>query len=228
MAADAFDPEQLLRQGCRVLDDAGIFDEHGHLSVRTGPKTAMINALTSPLTASLRDFVEVDIDGGYPDAAPSETPIHTATFRARDDVDAICHHHSPYAVAVSSVDGLAHRAVHGNGAIQSGDIPRYEAYHEEGGSLVTTEAEGDDLAATLGGNQAVMLRGHGAVVVGSSIAEAVVFSLKLEYNARLLYRQSLLGQPWYLPDELAEIDSARVRSEGGVGKSLDYYLAKYG
>lgn len=220
--------KQVLYQGCQVLTEFGIFDEHGHLSARSEPRgdTVTINAHSSPRTASLKDFLTFDLRAdGYPDGVPGETTIHAQIYRARDDVAAICHHHSPYAVAVASA-GIEMRPVHPNGAIQTEAIRVYEDVHEDGGMLITTDEEGGDLADALGDDAAVMLRGHGAVVTGQSIADAIVSSVKLEFNARMLYQQVDLGGPWYLPDHLVDREVERVHSESNIEKSLDFYLAE--
>ena len=224
----SLDRKQLLLQGCKTLSDFGIFDEHGHLSARSGPggSTVVINGRSSPRTASLKDFAAFDLaDETYPDEAPGETTIHAQIYRARDDVVAVCHNHSPYAVTVAST-GLDMRPVHPNGAIQSESIAVYDELYEEGGMLVTTDEEGQAVADTLGDGAAVMLQSHGAVVVGRSVAEAVTCSIKLEFNARMLYHQALVGEPSYLPEELVEREVERVHSESGIEKSLDYYLAE--
>ena len=219
--------KQQLVLGCRLLDKAGLFDEHGHLSARQeDPDDILINAFASPATTTIRDYIEVDLSGtDYPDSAPGETPIHTQAFRNRPDLEAVCHHHAPYTTLLSSV-GIPHRPVHPNGVIQKEPFPVFEDYHTEGGMLVTTEAEGQDLADALGDHEAVVLRGHGVVVVGDSVPEVVVKSLKMEYNAELLYKQAVVGEPWYLPDALVEENVNNMTSEGQIVKTLDYYFTK--
>jgi len=221
------DQKQLLWQGCQVLTELGIFDEHGHLSARATPgsETITINGYSSPRTAGLNDFVTFNLDDeAYPPGAPGETAIHAEVFRAREDVNAVCHNHSPFAVAVASA-GLEMRPVHSNGAVQAGPIAVYDDVDEEGGLLITTDEEGQAVAQALGEDRVVMLRGHGAVVAGESIADAVVSSVKLEFNSRLLYHQAQLGEPWYLPDHVVEREVERTHSESSIAKSLDYYLA---
>lgn len=217
---------QQLVLGCRLLDEAGIFDVHGHLSARTErPEEVYINAFASPATTNLRDYITVDLaDGEYPESAPGETPIHAEVFRNRADVEAVCHNHAPYATLLSSL-GVEMRPVHPNGAIQATPVSVFEDYHPEGGMLVTTDAEARAVAETLGDDSVVMLRGHGAVVVGESVSEVVVKCLKLEYNARLLYRQVAVGDPWYPPIDLVGENVDDMLSDGQIGKTLDYYLS---
>jgi len=219
--------EQLV-QGCRVLAAFDVFDDQGHLSARfpDDAATALINEFSSPATAGLQQFVPFDVAGEpYPENVPAETTIHGRVYNAREDVSAVCHNHSLFAVVVSSV-GVEMRPVHSAGAVQADPVPVYENYNPEGGMLITTDAEGDDVADVLGDGRAMMLRGHGAVVAGASVTEAVLASLRLEYNARMLYHQATLGEPWYLPrDRLVDMVDI-MYSERVMEKSMDYFLTE--
>lgn len=215
-----------LIQANKLLNQLGIFDEQGHTTVRSDQDRDIvyINEQTSPITAGLRDFVRFDLTSdGYPEDAPGESPLHAQIYKARDDVNAVCHNHSPFATTVSSV-GLEMRPVHHVGAVQVDPVTNFEDYHEEGGVLITSEEEAKDVAEALGDDRAIMLRGHGAVLVGRSLAEAVISSIKLEYNARRLYYQAAIGEPWYLPESSIRNTLEFTYSEVGLEKSLDYYL----
>jgi ribulose-5-phosphate 4-epimerase/fuculose-1-phosphate aldolase len=228
MALDQLEQKQQLSVGCTILDQFGIFDEQGHLSARIedDPGSICVNGNTSPGTAGIQEFETISLDeSGYPDTVPGETPIHAQIYRRRDDVGAVCHNHSPYAVIVASA-GLDLRPVHQVGTIQAGPVAVYDEYDEEGGTLITTDREAAQVADLLGDDRALVLRGHGAVVAGSSVTEAVLGSLKLEYNAMLIYHQASLGEPWYLPEHVIEQNVELVWDERKMEKSIDYYLEK--
>ncbi len=218
--------KQQLVQGCRLLTGFEIFDEQGHLSARVedGSYDIFINEFTSPATVSLQDFVKFNLDDEeYPESAPAETTIHAQILRNRPDVNAVCHNHSPYAIAVSSV-GLDLRPVHHVGASQVDPVRVYEDYDVEGGMLITTDKEGQDIADALGDDRVLMLRGHGAITVGETISEAVMAAIKLEYNSKMLHLQASIGEPWYLPQAQLEESEEFMYTEKGMEKSLDYYL----
>lgn len=219
--------KQQLAVGCRLLNEAGIFDVHGHLSARTDdPEQVYINAFASPATTTIRDYITVDLSGtDYPESAPGETPIHTQIFRNRPDVEAVCHNHAPYTTLLSSL-GVEMRPVHPNGAIQRSPVSVFEDYHPEGGMLVTTEEEGQAVADTLGDDCVVVLRGHGPIVVGDSIEQVLTKCFKLEYNAELLYKQAVVGEPWYPPADLVGQNVDNMLSEGQMVKTLDYYFSE--
>lgn len=220
--------KQQLVQGCRILDSFDIFDEQGHLSARTEPGSDefFINEFSPPGTASLQEFVKVDLTADeYPESAPAETTIHAQIFRNRPDVNAVCHNHAPYTITVTSV-GLELRPVHHVGAVQVAPVTVYEDYHAAGGMLIVDDEEGQDIAEALGDDRALVMRGHGPILVGESITEAVLASLKIEYNSMMLYRQASIGEPWYLPEERVRHTAGDMYSEKFMEKSLDYYLTK--
>ena len=227
---DDLEQRQHLFQICQVLDRLGIYDEQGHLSARVEPgsDTVLINKHSSPGTTGIQDFIECDLnDDEYPDGVPSEMPFHAQIFKHRDDVNAICHHHAPYTTAVASV-GLEMRPVHQVGVIQEGPVTVYDDYDFEGGTLITTESEALDLVDALGDDRALMLRGHGPIVVGESATEAMMASIKLEYNSRMQFMQATIGEPWYLSDELIAENMKFAFDEYKMAKPLDHYLSQRG
>ena len=52
---------------------------------------------------------------------------------------------------------------------------------------IQTDAEGMEVANLLGESQAILLRGHGAVTTGKSLAEAVMGMAHMEEQAQLNY-----------------------------------------
>src|SRR2546428_26831 len=81
--------------------------------------------------------------------------------------------------------------------------------------LVRTPALGRALAGTLGSRTAALMRGHGAVVVGPSLPQAVFRSVYLEMNARLQAQAMALGGPvTYLDPEEAK------QAAGAVGSTV--------
>ena len=89
--------------------------------------------------------------------------------------------------------------------------------------------KGRDLAATLADNTCVLMRGHGAVVVGASIKQAVLSAIYLEVNARILMQTLSLGEP---PQALSdgEIELARQTqfSPLGADRAWEYYCRRAG
>ncbi|MBY0338100.1 MAG: class II aldolase/adducin family protein [Acetobacteraceae bacterium] len=86
------------------------------------------------------------------------------------------------------------RPVFHTGAVAGFEIPAWDsAPFGASGMLVDTVAKADALAAALGPHQAALLRGHGAVVVGPDIPQAVMVALDRAENAAVALAA---GGPW--------------------------------
>jgi L-fuculose-phosphate aldolase len=108
----------------------------------------------------------------------SEWRMHAAIYRARADVRAIVHTHSPCATAASFRDSLP--VIHDEGRILFGsEIP--VSRHAAPGTWDLAEA----VTEALGPGVAVLIARHGAVVVGTTLREALGRAEKLEETAEL-------------------------------------------
>ena len=161
------------------------------------------------------------IDGAGADANRAGAIIHWAVYDARDDVRCIVHHHSAAAVAVSALDG-------GLLPLSQGAMQFYNriGYHDYEG-MVFSDAEKPRLAASLGPYRLMLLRHHGALVCGRSIAECFVLTDDLEKACRsqLLAMQS--GGPLVLPSpDLCEHTAAQFEAlPQPRGERLDWPAA---
>ncbi len=126
------------------------------------------------------------VDG---EAEPSiEKHMHLAVFNARSDVNAVIHTHPVYStafgVAGQNLIGVSEDFIQIVGA----EIKVASPYELPG-----TEALGDVAVAGLGNNNAVLLPGHGALLVGTDMKMALKVSMVLEKNAQILLFANLLG-----------------------------------
>ena len=99
-----------------------------------------------------------------------QSSLHQAIYKARADVKAVFHFHSP-AVILLSVVGQTIRPMHNYSAIFYEGVPLYTG---RAGRIAGTEGE---MAKLMGDAKALMLRRHGAVVVGQSIREVCMLAL---------------------------------------------------
>src|SRR5262245_27837570 len=164
--------KEKLITACHILDREGVTDGYGHVSVRVPGADAFLTlAAVSPGLAAPHRLILMDLDGHYLGGArtpPNEWPIHACVLRARPDVVSVCHTHSVWST-LFSVLPIKLRALHHYGKFLPPDgVPVYRV-----GGLVRTVERGDALAAALGSGPAVLMRGHGDTVVGSSIEDAV-------------------------------------------------------
>ena len=152
----------------------------GHLSAResTGRGFWMKrNRIGLGEVLSADDFVLVDWDGHQiagTGGRHSEWPIHSEILRVRPDINVVVHTHPFHACVFSAaIEPLQPFTVDGDYFIQ---VPR----HEDDVALVTTKAEGQALARSLGHEHAVFMGNHGVTFGGASIEQAVCVGIFLE------------------------------------------------
>ena len=93
--------------------------------------------------------------------------IHGEIYKARPDVMAVVHHHAP-AVMPFCISGVELQPVMHLGAIIGHKVPIWDQYDEFGDTnlLLVKPEEGASLARALGTAPLVLMKGHGATVVG--------------------------------------------------------------
>jgi len=201
-----------LALACRLLYMEGLVDHGGLVGARipaTGnlilnPREMRGTTGRHPGLMSAEDMVVVDPQGARVSGTnnpPSETPIFTGVFAARPEVMAVFHLHLEYATLFSMV-GKPLRPIGVTGAPFGDEVP----VHADP-TLIQRPEQGVALARSLGDRLAVILRGHGAVIVGASIEEAFAASVMFEDNALRLFRASQIGTPQPLAGP--ELDEAR-------------------
>jgi ribulose-5-phosphate 4-epimerase/fuculose-1-phosphate aldolase len=139
-------------------------------------------------------------------------------------VKAVVHSHSP-AVIPFGVNTIPLRAVYHMAAFLGAGVPVFEI-RDVGGMtdmLIRDPALGRALAKSLGGGAAVLMRGHGAVVVGPSLPVTVGRSVYLEMNAKLQAQALAMGgKVTYLdPEEARKVIAAG--EHGGFGRAWEVW-----
>jgi len=210
---------------CRMLLMEGLIDYNGHVSARIpGTDRVLIHGRqVSRRVVTAEDFVTVDLDGNKLEGntePPGETAIHTCVYRARPDVLSVAHLHPHF----STLLGIARKPivpVFTLGAPFGDGVPVYDDP-----DLVVTREQGDNLARALGDKRAVLLRGHGCVIVGESVLNTFVGCIFFEENARKLYEGLLLGD--VATFSAGEVERARksIWREGTARKVWIYLESK--
>jgi L-fuculose-phosphate aldolase len=181
---------------CRILYVEGHADMSlGHASAREpGAQTIWIKPRSLGFEEVVaEDIVEIDMDGrkvsGRTDP-PGEWPLHTEVYRARPDVNAIVHSH-PLWTVLFGILGAPFQPVNQDSVMFYRGLKTFVGTPE----LVTTKEMGANLAAQLGDGNAIIMPNHGAVIVGSSIEEALLLSLNLEKALQAQLMSQALGGP---------------------------------
>ncbi len=158
--------------------------------------------------------------------------IHGCIYQLRPDVNAVCHHHS-MSILPFCVTGVALQPLVGLGATMGSAVPFWDSRDEFGDTpmVVTTAEQGLSFGRALGSSAMVLMRRHGATVVGASLQETVFRTIFSHRNAELQLRAKALGEISPLTQgeaELAEAYSLRVRPMGRAWEYWTTRLAKAG
>jgi ribulose-5-phosphate 4-epimerase/fuculose-1-phosphate aldolase len=206
--------------GNRILVDQGVLDGYGHVSARhdKDPTRFLMSRSIAPELVTAADVMEYDLDANPLDARGRasylERFIHGAIYRARADVKAVVHNHSPSVIPFGTTT-VPLRPLYHMGAFLGGGVPVFDIKAAAGGPtdmLVRTLPLGHALAQALGGRPVALMRGHGAVVVGVDLRQAVFRSVYTEVNARLQTQAMSLsgGAVTYLDPDEAQMAEAAI------------------
>ncbi len=202
----------------RILARQGVVDAFGHVSVRHNrdPNRYLVARSLAPALVTANDIVEYDLDSNPVNLNGrgqfSERFIHGEIYKARPDVIAVVHNHSPSVVSFS-ISSRPLRPVYHMPAFMGDGLKTFDIREEVGLTdiLVRNAERGQALVAVLGNEPAVLMRGHGVAIVGESLPLAVGRSVYLELNARIQSQAIALGGDiTYLDPE-----ESRMLMEGG-------------
>ncbi len=176
----------------RILAAQGILPGYGHVSVRhpEDPTRYFLSRSLAPELVTADDIVEFDLDSvainskGY--SFYLERFIHGEIYKARPDVQAVVHNHSPSVISFGVGSTPLQAVIHGASFFVDGvPIWDYRDFGTADGTLVDNPERGRGLAVTLADRPAVLMRNHGVALVGSSLSVVVGRSLALEKNAQI-------------------------------------------
>lgn len=190
-----------LAAASRILARQGVVDGFGHVSMRhpENPDRYLLSRSLAPALITPADLVEYDLESASirPDAPKGfiERFIHGEIFRARPDIGAVVHSHSPSVIPYGLVETPV-RAMFHNAAFLAGGVPTFDIATDFGPTdmLVCDCAKGKALAKTLGNKDVALMRAHGSVTCGPTLQIAVFRAIYTEVNARIqTWTTSLAG-----------------------------------
>jgi len=184
----------------RILAKEGIVDGYGHVSARhpTTRERFLMSRSVAPELVEVADIMEYGLDAQAIDArgrmSYQERFIHSEIYRARRDVNAVVHCHTPSLIPFADSD-VPLRGMYVLGAFIAEGVPVFEIRAVAGMTdlLVKDGKLGAALASVLSDKPAVLMRGHGAAVVGQTIPHVVGRSISLDINARAQMQAIALG-----------------------------------
>jgi ribulose-5-phosphate 4-epimerase/fuculose-1-phosphate aldolase len=215
----------------RVLANEGVVDGFGHVSVRhpENPNHFLQSRSLSPELVTRDDILEIDLDGTVVTQTPhrpyGERIIHAAVLKARPEVNAVFHGHA-HSILPFTVTGVPIRPVVHLGCMFYEGIPLYDDYDVSAGMLISSPEEGERLARVLGKARALLLRGHGCVVVGANVPALVMASIYLRDNAAIQLSAMALGEPKYLSYEEGRAATRVTESGLVVERAWTYWVGR--
>ena len=212
-----------------ILFKEGVVDGFGHVSVRDekDPERFLLSRSLAPGRVRARDIMEFGLDGEPLNARGRkpylERTIHSEIYRARPDVMAVVHNHSP-ALIPFGITGTPLRPVFHMSGFLGSATPIFEI-REAGGPatdmLIRDRKLGAALARALGAAPFALMRGHGSVAVGATLKQVVYRAIYAEVNARLQSEALRLGAINFLND--AEAANAARANDAVVDRPWELW-----
>ncbi len=221
------DVKETLAYGCKVLALEGQGDIiWGHVTLRVpgDPERLYMKPAAMGLEEiEVPDLIEVDLDGRKVSGerpSHSEVFIHTEIMRARPEISCVVHTHPPHSVAFGSLERPLLSVGH-EGSLFAGGLPVFS----ETTDLIVTRELGEALARTLGQHKAALLRNHGLVTAGGSVAEAVMSAVILDKACQVQLLAESAGGPkaWTDPEE-ARTKKERIYHSSAIENAFHYYV----
>lgn len=201
--------------GNRVLFQQKIVDAFGHLSARhdKDPTKYLMSRHLAPGLVTKKDIVTFDLDSvPVKDIGKryySERFIHGEIYKLRPDVMSVVHCHAPQLIPFGATKTPLRPIFH-MGSFLGAGVPVFEIRNAGGMTdmLIRTPHLGKALATSLGEKPVVLMRGHGATMVGATIRQAVYRAIYSALNAELVMNALRLGDVTYLEAEEAALAAA--------------------
>jgi len=195
-----------------ILNYLGVLDAFGHVSVRDPHRADRfwMSRAMAPGLVGLADILPFDGDSNAlsADAPPvyAERFIHGEVYRRWAAVMSVVHCHAASVIPFGAVPSVPLRPIFHMAGFLVTSVPVFEIRDHAGSTsdmLIRDRSLGAALAETLGEGPVVLMRGHGATIVGGSARQTVFRAVYTVANATLQSEALRLGPPVYLTPEEA-------------------------
>ena len=218
-----------LAAASRILVDQGVFDAAGHVSMRhpNMPDRFLMSRSLAQQMVTADDIMQFDLACEPIDAQGRrgfiERYLHGEIYRARPDVTAIAHSHSPPVIAFG-LTNTPLRAMYHNAAFLAAGVPVFDIREKFGTTdiVISSADKGAALAQVLGDKPVALLRAHGMVAVGPSLSVAVFRAIFTVTSASIQHQAQALGGKIAVLDE-EEGRIADIVNVETVGRSWDLW-----
>ena len=208
--------KEALVTACRILANEGVTEAAFNVSVRLPGGRMMAHPITSPTLVTVDNIVTYE-----PGAKLKDYKAHPAIYAARPDVGAVVHTHPPYTIAFGTL-GEEFKPIHHYGTPFHGKIATYDSPGQ-----TKSDDRAGDIARALGPGCALLQQGHGTIVVGKDLQEAVLLTLYLEESFRILaITRQMGGKPKEFSLQESEMISQQILKQRSQDKAWLHYADK--
>lgn len=201
MAGALDEAKEKVALGNRILANEGVLDAFGHVSMRhpQNPNRYLLSRSRAPELVAPDDVLEYDLDSNpvkpTNEKLYAERVIHGEIYKARPDVTAVVHHHSP-AMMPFVITGTPLIPVFHLGATTGAAVPFWDQHDEFGATnlLVVKPEEGASLARALGRSNLVLMNRHGATAVAPDMQGLVFRTIYSCRNAEYQFQAQAFGK----------------------------------
>ncbi len=224
---------ELLARANRMIANESVLDAFGHLTVRhpINPDRYLMSRSRGPELVQPEDIHEFTLDSQIVKPIEArlygERVIHGEIYKARPDVNAVCHHHAP-SILPFCISGMELRPVYHLGATLGAKVPFWDARDDFGDTtlIVAKPEEGASLARALGPHWIVLMRRHGATVAGATLEELVFRTIYTARNAALQIEAHGLGYVSPLNAAETRLAGEYNLKPGPVARAWEYWSAR--
>jgi ribulose-5-phosphate 4-epimerase/fuculose-1-phosphate aldolase len=208
--------KEALVTACRILANEGVTEAAFNVSVRLPGGRMMAHPITSPTLVTVDNIVIHE-----PGAKLNDYKAHPAIYAARPDVGAVVHTHPPYTIAFGTL-GEEFKPIHHYGTPFHGKIATYDSPGQ-----TKSDDRAGDIARALGPGCALLQQGHGAIVVGKDLKEAVLLTLYLEESFKILaITRQMGGKAKEFSAQESEMISQQILKQRSQDKAWLHYADK--
>jgi len=153
-----------------------------------------------------------------------ERVIHGEIYEARQDVNAVCHHHAS-SILPFCISGMELKPVYHLGATLGSAAPFWDSRDEFGDTnlIVREPHQAASLARALGPHWLVLMRRHGATVAGRDLEELVFRTIYTARNAALQIQAHALGHVSPLNQAETRLAGEYNLRPGPVARAWEYW-----
>jgi len=173
----------------------------GNISVRIGDNQMLITPSgLSKGRMQVDDLLLLDLDGNVVEAKPgrkssSETPMHLEVYKQRPDVRAVLHAHPIFATTLTVAGFPFPNNVLPEVLLTLEKVPttRY--------AMPSSHDDADAIRELIREHDALLLRQHGTLTVGTDLETALIALERIEHVAEVFWRAQMLGKVERIPLE---------------------------